>query len=220
MLPATALNHEEEWRKGYCYYYGVNVQSDLGTATVSDLLCVPIWFLIIPTLSTRALWQLPTDTSSRNAWETWQKKSTEFVLRNISLIIVVFVNIAVKSDNMGPSTLLPVWRNSCYGFLSALKIHRPRPGLNPRILAVIVITLPVGHQGWRRTGWWRGFPFRISSRLDCLLRPSACAHENGRVVPLNGPLPALSEFDPSYIIIVTVCKIVVLDFTYCLNYTV
>jgi hypothetical protein len=149
-----------------------------------------------------------------------KKMATEFFLRNISLIIVVFVNIAVKSDDMGSTTLLPLWRNSCYGFLSPLKIHRPRPGLNPLILAVIVITLPVGHQGWRRTGWWRGFPFRISSTLDCLLRPSACAHENGGVVPLNGPLPALSEFDPSYIIIVTVCKIVVLDFTHCLNYTI
>jgi hypothetical protein len=42
---------------------------------------------------------------------------------------------------MGPTSLLPLRRKSCYGFLSPLKIHRPRPGLNPRTLAPVVSTL-------------------------------------------------------------------------------
>jgi hypothetical protein len=35
---------------------------------------------------------------------------------------------------MGPTALLPLRSKSCYGFLCPLKIHRPRPGLNPRTL--------------------------------------------------------------------------------------
>jgi hypothetical protein len=38
---------------------------------------------------------------------------------------------------MGPTALLPFRRKACCGFLSPLKIHRPRPGLNPRSLRVI-----------------------------------------------------------------------------------
>jgi hypothetical protein len=30
---------------------------------------------------------------------------------------------------------------SCYGFLSPLKMRRPRPGLNPQILGVLVSTI-------------------------------------------------------------------------------
>jgi hypothetical protein len=35
---------------------------------------------------------------------------------------------------MGPTALLPLRRKSCYWFLSPLKIHSPRPSLNPRNL--------------------------------------------------------------------------------------
>jgi hypothetical protein len=38
--------------------------SDHYTVTVSDLLCVRNWFLIIPDSSTRVIWQLPAETSS------------------------------------------------------------------------------------------------------------------------------------------------------------
>jgi hypothetical protein len=33
---------------------------------------------------------------------------------------------------MGPTALLSFRRKKCYGFLSSLKIYRPRPGLNPQ----------------------------------------------------------------------------------------
>jgi hypothetical protein len=48
---------------------------------------------------------------------------------------------------MGPTALLPLRRKSCYGFLSPLKIHRPRPGLNPRTVSPVVSTLPLDHLG-------------------------------------------------------------------------
>jgi hypothetical protein len=37
---------------------------------------------------------------------------------------------------MGLTALLPLRRKLCYGFLSPLKIYRPRPGLNPRTLFI------------------------------------------------------------------------------------
>jgi hypothetical protein len=39
-----------------------------------------------------------------------------------------------KPCDMRPTALLPLRKESCYGLLSPLKIHRPRPGLNPQIL--------------------------------------------------------------------------------------
>jgi hypothetical protein len=44
-----------------CYCLGVGAQGDPCTATIHDLLWVPIWFLIISDLSTRTLWQVPWD---------------------------------------------------------------------------------------------------------------------------------------------------------------
>jgi hypothetical protein len=40
---------------------------------------------------------------------------------------------------MGPQALLLLRRKSCFGFLSSLRIHRPRPGLNP---ASTIVTRP------------------------------------------------------------------------------
>jgi hypothetical protein len=40
----------------------------------------------------------------------------EFCLRNISFILVGFFNVAAKSNDMGPTALLPFRRKSCYGF--------------------------------------------------------------------------------------------------------
>jgi hypothetical protein len=40
---------------------------------------------------------------------------------------------------MGPTALLALRRKLCYGFLSPLKIHRPRPGLNPRTIKGILV---------------------------------------------------------------------------------
>jgi hypothetical protein len=38
---------------------------------------------------------------------------------------------------MGPTALLPLRRKLCFGFLSPLKIHRPRSGSNPRTLGPV-----------------------------------------------------------------------------------
>jgi hypothetical protein len=46
-----------------------------------------------------------------------------------------------KSYDMGPTALLPLRRKSRYGFVSPLKIHRPRPGMNPRTLGTMASTI-------------------------------------------------------------------------------
>jgi hypothetical protein len=50
---------------------------------------------------------------------------------------------AVKSYNMRPTALLPLRRNACCGFLSTLKVHRPRPGLNPQTVDLMASTLTI-----------------------------------------------------------------------------
>jgi hypothetical protein len=62
------------------YCFGVGTQGDPCTMTTVDLLHILICFLIIPDSSTRALWQLPAETSSTEAGETWQKMANEFCL--------------------------------------------------------------------------------------------------------------------------------------------
>jgi hypothetical protein len=42
---------------------------------------------------------------------------------------------------MGQTALLPIRGKSCYGFLSPLESHRPRPGLNPRTFGPMASTL-------------------------------------------------------------------------------
>jgi hypothetical protein len=44
---------------------------------------------------------------------------------------------------MEPTALLPLRRKLCYGFLSPLKIHWPRPGLNPQTLGPVASTCSV-----------------------------------------------------------------------------
>jgi hypothetical protein len=116
------------------------------TAIIPDLLCFPVWFIIIPDSSTRAVWQLPTDTSSREAGGTLQTKCMSFAY-DVSPIFCRFVKRAVKSYDMAPTALLSLRRESCYGFLSPLKIHRLRPGLNLWILGPMASTLPLQHRG-------------------------------------------------------------------------
>jgi hypothetical protein len=50
---------------------GLGAQDGPYTATISDLLRVSIGFLIIPYSSTRCLPQLPAETYSSEAGETW-----------------------------------------------------------------------------------------------------------------------------------------------------
>jgi hypothetical protein len=77
---------------------------------------------------------------------------------------------------MGPTALLPLRRKWCYGFLSPLKIHRPRPGLNPRTLGPVASTRPP-----------RTPPTCCGTCEDSLL----CSQE-----PTTGPCPELDESNP------------------------
>jgi hypothetical protein len=61
------------------------------TATITDLLCFPIWVLIISDSSTRDLWQLTAETSSSTAEETWREMAAEFCLRSISFYMFVLL---------------------------------------------------------------------------------------------------------------------------------
>jgi hypothetical protein len=51
------------------YPCGLGAQGDPSIETISDLLCITILFLIIPDLSTIALWKLPGETYSSEAEE-------------------------------------------------------------------------------------------------------------------------------------------------------
>jgi hypothetical protein len=48
--------------------------------------------------------------------------------------------------DMGQTALLPLRRNSCWGFLSPWKIRRLRPGLNPRTWVLKASTQPLDHR--------------------------------------------------------------------------
>jgi hypothetical protein len=63
------------------------------TPTVSDLLCIPMWFLTIPDLSARALRQLPAEISSSEAGRTGREMAVEFCLQMISFILVGLFNM-------------------------------------------------------------------------------------------------------------------------------
>jgi hypothetical protein len=57
------------------------------TATISDLLGVPIWVHIIPDSSTTALWQLPAETPSSEVGETWWEVAVNFAYK-VSLFVL------------------------------------------------------------------------------------------------------------------------------------
>jgi hypothetical protein len=125
---------------------GVSAQGDPCTTTISDLLCIPIWFQIIPDSSTRALRQsLPAETSSSKAGEICWDTPVEFCLW-VSLLYSQGSLTFRKSYNMGLMALLPLWRKSCYRLSLSLKIYRTQPGLNLRILAPVPSMLPLNQR--------------------------------------------------------------------------
>jgi hypothetical protein len=91
------------------------------------------------------------DSSTTNLWKFYQKNHLVAKQRNLQSKLIMPSKYlfytsngslrAVKPYDMGPPALLPLWRKVCYGFLSPLKIHRPRPGLDPRILGPITNNL-------------------------------------------------------------------------------
>jgi hypothetical protein len=69
-------------------------------------------------------------------WRIWPSEISLFILRRI-------LKHSVKSFDMGPTALHPLRRKVCCWFLSTLKIHRPRPGLNPRTLGPMTSMLTI-----------------------------------------------------------------------------
>jgi hypothetical protein len=78
---------------------------------------------------------------SSEAGTNFARNVRQFRLRSTTVILLRDLHHAVKFCNVGPTALLPLRRNSCYGYLSPLKIHRPRPGLNPRTSSPIASTI-------------------------------------------------------------------------------
>jgi hypothetical protein len=71
---------------------------------------------------------------------------------------------AIKSYDMGPTALFPLRRKSCDGFLSPLKIHRSRPGLNPRTLGPMASTIT--RERLRRTSVANLCVYGVRSRIS------------------------------------------------------
>jgi hypothetical protein len=100
--------------------------------------CAYIWVIIIadhpPELSAVVAAEIPSSEAGRNLeklnfayqylYHTWRD-----------------ILHAVKSYDMGLTSLLPLLRKACYGVLSPLKIHRCRPDLNPRTLGPVAIAI-------------------------------------------------------------------------------
>jgi hypothetical protein len=77
---------------------------------------------------------------------TSQAKGMRFVIK-VQPSVVVEVGKKSSPFMTGTTALLPLRRKSCYGFFIAIKNHRARPGLNPRTLSPMTITLPLDHRG-------------------------------------------------------------------------
>jgi hypothetical protein len=60
--------------------------------TISHLLRIPIWFLIIPDSSTRTLWQLLAEIPGSEAGETWQEMAMNFAYEASLFISLGFFN--------------------------------------------------------------------------------------------------------------------------------
>jgi hypothetical protein len=101
---------------------------------------LPIWVLIIPDLSTRVHCSGAAETPSSEAGRILARNVREFCLQVSLFMHLGFFLTFHKTFDMGPTALLPLRRKSCYVFLSLLKIHRPRLGLNLLTLAQVVST--------------------------------------------------------------------------------
>jgi hypothetical protein len=101
----------------------------------------PFRVLIISDSCTTAFWQIPAGTPSSEAGTNFARNVRQFRLRSTTVILLRDLRHAVKFCHVGPTALRPLRRNSCYGYLSPLKIHRPRPDLNPRTSNPIASTI-------------------------------------------------------------------------------
>jgi hypothetical protein len=126
---------------------GVGVQSDPSTATLSDLLCVSIWFLTILDSSTRALWQWPAQISSSEVEETLRRNGHQTLSMKYLFHTRRVFNMLYNFTTWDRRLYFPSERNRATDFYRYLKIHRSRPGLNPRILGKMASMLSLNHRG-------------------------------------------------------------------------
>jgi hypothetical protein len=97
---------------------------------------------------------------------------------------------------MGPTALLPLRRKWCSGFLSPLKIHRPRSGSNPRTLGPVASTLTTSpprstmeyiHPGYSCYSYTNcGHVIILFSSPDILNVEQIVGSHYGTIVPLVG----------------------------------
>jgi hypothetical protein len=80
-------------------------------------------------------------TPSSEAGSSLVGNDSEFCGHCISFILRRVLQHTVKSHDMEPTALLPLRKKSCYWFILSLKIHGPRPGLNPRIFGPVASTI-------------------------------------------------------------------------------
>jgi hypothetical protein len=116
----------------FCYCYEVGAQCDPCTATISDLLFITIWILIISDSSIRSLWNLPTEIYSSEAGE---------ITTNCRYIFFHEVSLSYLKGSL---TCRKTERYAIDGFTSpskevfgisiVLKNPYPRQGLDPWIL--------------------------------------------------------------------------------------
>jgi hypothetical protein len=132
------------------------VQSVLCSATFSDLLCVPISNLVIPHLSTRALWLKQRHLEAKQG-ELSEKCRRILPIKYLCHTPQRYFNMPLTSNDMGPSALLALWRKSYFGLLLPLNIHFPLPGLKQRTLSLMAstITTRLGMSNWWSAGSMR-----------------------------------------------------------------
>jgi hypothetical protein len=124
----------------YCNYYGVvPCKASHALRPFPDLLCVPIWVLIIPHSSTRDFFAA--ETLSSEAGRKLARNVREFCRRSISVILRRNLLTCRKILRHGTDGFTSLRRKSSYGFLSSLKLCRPRPGLNLRTLGPVARTI-------------------------------------------------------------------------------
>jgi hypothetical protein len=95
-----------------------------------------------PDSSTRALWKSYQHSNLVAKEEELANKLIHLPSELSSFILWRDFEHSLKSHDMGPTPLLSL-RKECLGFLSPLKIHRPRLGLNPLNLVPIARTLTI-----------------------------------------------------------------------------
>jgi hypothetical protein len=113
------------------------------TANISDLLCIRIWFYNHAWFIHQSSLAITSRESNNEAGETWLVDVAYKVSPSYSYGPLIWCKILLR----GHTALLHLRRKSCYGFVSPLNIHRPRPGLNQRILGPMPSTLPLDHRG-------------------------------------------------------------------------